>query len=361
MNDTNIPDIATLTFHRANNYGALFQCFALQQAIIDIGRRTEVIDYSSDASDGFAWRPPHTLGSMGAQVILAPSRNKRKRAFRSFSTNYLSISGKVNKSQFKTVASSYKGIIVGSDQVWNPTLTRNDTTYFLDFHSNSCRKMAYAASIGLDRFPKNDEQKYLTLVNSFDKITVREASAADYLQRKLKKPIDVVCDPVFLLDEERWSEIADRPPQDKRYVLIYSVGGAERDCVEFARTLAAQRNLDTVAIHRSPHSVKGARNIRDAGPEEFLGWIRHADVVVTESFHGCCFSILFHKEFYCVPAQRLQSKQARINDLLSTLSFQDRITSSQAVVIGCPNYRSGDERLQRFIAHSKNCLEEMLQ
>lgn len=352
--------VGTLTFHRANNYGALLQCYALQQGIMSLGRESDVLDYLNPDLDGFRkTRPESPKGAIGT-FLMRRSKMIRKTKFESFRTSHLNLSREFGREELPGVAQGYGTVIVGSDQVWNIGLTQGDLAYLGDFGGTGVKKRAYAASLGVDSFPKDVEGDCLRLVDDFEQISVREKSAADYLEHKLKRPIRHVCDPVFLLDGESWSALAESPDRGKGYVLVYSVGGAEENCISFARELAAERREDLVVIHRSPHAVRGAENVRDAGVEEFLGWIRDADAVVTESFHGCCFSVIFEKEFYFTPATRLKSKQSRIDGLLNLLSLQDRRAVPSKAASRDINFPRVQSLLRPFVASSKDYLSDCL-
>lgn len=352
--------VGTLTFQRANNYGALLQCYALQQGIIALGRESDVLDYLNPDLDGFIKTRVESLkGAIGA-FLMRKSKRARQEKFERFKASHLCLSKGFDHKGLLNVIQDYDSVVVGSDQVWNVDLTRCDMTYLGDFGTAGVKKYAYAASLGIDSFPKEVEEECLRLLNEFERISVREKSAADYLEEKLERPIYHVCDPVFLLDGESWSTLAKSPERSRGYVLVYSVGGAEANCISFARELAAERREDLVVVHRSPHMVSGAENVRDAGVEEFLGWIRDADAVVTESFHGCCFSIIFEKEFYFTPAVRLKSKQSRIDDLLNLLSLQGRRADSFQAVDKDIDFTQVNACLHPLVLSSKKYLADCL-
>ena len=112
-----------------------------------------------------------------------------------------------------------------------------------------------------------------------------------------------MCDPVMLLSREEWERMAIDPRHARPYLLVFGLGRVDADCLQWARRIADQLGVDVVVLHNGAFALSGVTNVRDAGPEEFLGWIKQANLIITNSFHGSCFSILLEKQFCSLGAR----------------------------------------------------------
>ena len=159
------------------------------------------------------------------------------------------------------------------------------------------------------------------MIEGFDAVGIRESYAADKLRKMLDCEIESVLDPTLLVDSAEWSTIEkspDAPDDFERFVFVYLVAEHEK-ALEYACRVAAERNLKVLAIDSMGLPKKGVTYVNDASPENFLWYVHHADCVVTSSFHGTCFSVLYGKEFwYSLPEGSDRSK-SRIVDLLDRL------------------------------------------
>ena len=318
--------IATLTFQNADSYGAMLQAYALQQSIMRMGYDAELLNYSCDAIAN-SYRMSLTPKGVVARLCRTPYYQLRQARFDRFRNDYLRLSSEVSKNNLAIFASRYDAVIVGSDQVWNPFLTNGDDAYFLTFLNQNQRKLAYAASMGVVAWDEEQKQRYLQWLSSFDYITVREKTACDYL-RSNGVAADVVCDPTLLLGMKDYLAITANSAEKEPYTLLFCLETPFAKSVNFARMLAQSRNERLVVIHNGKIPVRKAKNVRSAGPCEFLALIANASQVVTESFHGICLSISFEKEFYYFDPRKpsaAMSRSSRITDLLDGLGLSDRM------------------------------------
>ncbi len=217
--------------------------------------------------------------------------------------------------------------LCGSDQIWNPTLTggRFDGAFFLRFTKKL--RAAYGASIGeLDLREHTDSLRRLT--EGLAGISVREASAAGALEEILGREVKVVLDPTLLLDR---ADYAGMESEGRRhhlpYLLLYNIQNSEISS-EIAGRIAKEEGLDIVDLSPNPFvKPKGADKQIGIGPAEFLSYVRDAECVVTNSFHGTVFSIIYGKPFLSVPHK---TRGGRTRDLLDLLGFSDRLVESAA-------------------------------
>lgn len=334
-------NIGILTFHYAHNYGAVLQAFALKTALEQAGHNVEIINYHNPSIEKcYPYnREKKNLSEELSVVkikdylsynyeILTGDRSWKiqHEKFERWIKNNLNISDKIYRSASELTKLNKDIIICGSDQIWNPYLTNGfDPVYFLDFETRSIR-ISYAASIGVDKLDRNTERLFFKLLSNFDHITVREDTLKRYINNKY--PVEVVQDPVFLLDQKDYLKFARKPKLD-RYLLLYSLKEDDR-LIRIAKSIAKRRGLKCIEL-KYFHNVlrRSMKQIAYAGPNEFLGLIACAECVVTNSFHGTAFSMIFNKEFYCVSAGSVNS---RISDLLCRFNLEDRMIQDDKVI-----------------------------
>lgn len=314
--------IGILTFQNTLNYGAILQSYALYRVLSEEGHDVEVIDYRCPAIEGNeGWS---VIPSSPKSLLRYLMKTVKRTAFKGFRSN-ITYSPKCDKSSIKAIAKRYDCVVVGSDQVWNPFITHEDTNYFLSFEDESARCKSYAASIGLDRFPQ--DEPYASLLAHFSSLLVREKTARDEIERvapSARGRVGVVLDPTLLIEKDEWSGLGRLPRDlaDTGYVLLYAVSDLHRSG-EVASSLAQGMGCRLVQIcQRREGKVEGAIHLRNASPEEFLALFEGAAATVVSSFHGVCFSLLFEKDFWATVSGRGAS---RVTDLLSLLGVPERL------------------------------------
>lgn len=276
--------VGIITFHRALNYGAVLQAYALQQKLQQMGLDNELIDYRCEAIQKahrirFTWKNP-----MGYFI-----KKKTEKAFHQFLEEKCKMSAPLEAG---STPSGYEACIAGSDQIWNQKLSGGDLAYYLK--DVSAKKYSYAASMGGYMFEKgNTSYEYL---RDFSGLSMREQSGAVYIGDLLNKEVSVHIDPVMLLTADQWKKIAKHRKLGN-YILLYMIG-YKREVVEEAKRLSKLRGLPVFWLSDSVRRIPGVRQQRCCSPEEFIGMFADSTCIVTNSFHGTAFSILFEKEFY---------------------------------------------------------------
>lgn len=324
--------IGILTFHRAFNYGALLQCFALSKYLRMKGCNVEIIDYfPTYFRKSYSLSPPNIFrGKIGIEQLAKlfeyfftiRIKTRRYSSFKRF-YKYLLLS----KQQFneKTLdLSAYDIVIWGSDQVWNPKLTHNDKNFIGDIKKyHNQRFVAYAVSTML--YHDHEEAEfYKTVLRNYDMISVREKSLNDYLNCLSNKSSQLVLDPVFLLNEQQWKSIAHKPNVKKRYLLLYTVPTHPR-LKEITQKIAEEKCLEVIELAANVKMRSDFRCDYTASPLDFLGYFLHADYIVTTSFHGTAFSVIFRKQFVTVLLGSVVDERAL--NLLSSFGLDNRTIS----------------------------------
>ena len=217
----------------------------------------------------------------------------------------------------------YDKFVVGSDQVWNFGSPQVDDTYFLDFVKDNSKKIAYAASFGQKNVPEEKREKVSEFISDFASISVREPDGVNIVSELTSKKATLVLDPSLLLNKEEYHKLSVSPKKNG-YVYLY-LRQESKSLEAFAEKLARAKGLTVVKILNSWICGKNGKQRIPIGPHEWLGYIENADYVVTNSFHGICFSIIFEKEFYVDFLQKSTTvTNSRLEGMLQQFNLSKR-------------------------------------
>lgn len=296
----------TVTFHHTCNYGALLQAYSLHKTLLRMGHENVVMEYPTD--DRFYYRLPANLKIAARAAYVNCLRFCRKRELMRLRSSFLEFRQKrmvlsrmyANTEQLRQDPPEADCLITGSDQVWKMTMGRSRlAARFLDFGDEKVKRISYAASMEALNYTDEQKKQAREWLSRFDGISLREQSAADYIaQITQRQDIQRVMDPVFLQTREQWLEIAKAPRIQGPYILCYQVQ-SNRRMQEVADRLKKQTGYPVVAICPSEiRHIHADYSLHDVSPEEFLGLYHGASIVVSASFHGTAFGLLFGKPTY---------------------------------------------------------------
>lgn len=320
--------IGILTFHRAVNFGAALQAYALC-TILRKNIDCEIIDYRNRAVEIGSFK-----GHMGLKaklklrignVLSIIVYRKRKKRFRAFLDDAVGATTYYNKSRLSAAQAEYGAFITGSDQVWNPRLTDYDDVYMLSFCDDSKKKYSYAASTGSLADMDNIPPAQLSLLADFSGLSLREQTLAPHFGEKVGAPVLSHPDPVFLMEQSEWRKIAIAPKQ-RNYVLYYALFGSD-SLLNYARKAAEALGAELVSIPTGYKRKAGITYISDAGPREFVGLIENARHVVTNSFHGMALSVLFGQSLTIEYHTSARNSNDRFDSLVNMFGLRDHILS----------------------------------
>ena len=215
----------------------------------------------------------------------------------------------------------YKYYISGSDQVWNPYFKKKiGNSYFLDFATDNSIKIAYAASIA-EKVPDELNDEYFSLINDFDYISVRESSAKKYLNTLTDKDIYVTLDPTFLLNTEQWNRFIKESFIKEDYIFVYDIE-ENNELVKLTNRISEKYGYKVISYGSSKKFNMGVKSFKYDSPIEFLNYVKNAKLVLSTSFHGVAFAIIFNKPFYSIPHK---TRGSRMIDTLNLLELHERI------------------------------------
>lgn len=338
--------IGILTFHCANNYGAVLQAYGLQEYLKDLGHEVFIIDYRPK----YLLAPYKVFGNKLPNVhlflkilywlrslLIAPKRWKRIWEFNAFRKKYLN----TYQFNFSKIENDFDIFIFGSDQIWNPIITHGiDKIFFGDFNAASMKKLvAYSASAGSVHNVSNDDVKYIVKqLRKFNSIGIREKSFASLLH-SFALDCHVTLDPVLLAGRSVFDRISINRISENNYLLLFQLDYDYR-VEKIALHIANIKGLNIVKINSSSESVKDWNIKSSVSPTLFLSYIKNAMYVVTSSFHGTALSILFEKDFTSVCLNEQNGE--RITNLLEQLNLKDRIITfeNQKIKTNSINYKA---------------------
>lgn len=321
----------TVTHQNAINYGAVLQAYALQQQLHKLGIEDELLDLKRTHKIFSKVKlNKHLPGNMYSNILnILHLRETKKRAkqFREFVARNISTTR--HYETFEEVVESppvADAFITGSDQTFN-AYSGVKPASFLKFGSEQTKRISYASSMGIPEVQGKYLDKFISAIKAYSFLSVREESSADYISKKCGVPCLTNIDPSLLLTKEDWSRLASSSSlspgmEQGKYILVYRllVNPLLNDAVT---KIKKETGLNVIVIN--PYAmcrVKGDLIVRDAGPLEFLKLFKNAEYILTTSFHGTCFSVIFQKKFFSFIRK---TGESRITGILNMLNLSDRI------------------------------------
>lgn len=344
--------IGIYTFTAANNYGAVLQAFALKETLNALGHETFCVDYRPR----YLWdkyQPFSKLRLKNGNFLKNIMRDffffiwlkKKNCGYDSFRKNMLSL---LSENEIGSLST----IVVGSDQVWNFKHTYGDRKFLGYIPNFKGSVVSYAAS--MEEVNACDLDVLRDALRNFTKISVREKSLKKTLLESFNIQSTLVLDPTLLLDKKDWQRIEIPFVHKKPYMLAYVFGISEKKRMELTN-LAAEKELDLLVFCGEAKPGKGL--LDSEAPQKFLSIIHNASYIVTNSFHGTAFSIIYGKKFCVIP----KASNERIETLLdfadankALLSQSKKIEYSDFVEV--PEY---SEQFKRMKATSIAYLESI--
>jgi len=320
--------IGILTFHASTNYGAFLQTYALSTILKRRGYDVKIINLELE----------NRSLSTKTMVFYYWSYLKFKYARERF----LNLTQKYRSSQdIKNNLPDCDLYIVGSDQVWNPKITKSlYSAFFFDFLPSNKKRISYAASFGEAKWPYDEDktQEIFCYLKNFNAISVRESSAVNLCREYLKLDATQVLDPTLLLKD--YSEILGNKPilrQNKVVIFKFNKG---KKLLQFIKDFKKIVNQDDIIVLRAFLGIfsRYFKNIPAPSVKQWIRQIATSSLVITDSFHGVCFAILFHKQFIVIPAHA--DRFTRIESLLEQLGLQDRIFHSYQEILSDTRWKS---------------------
>lgn len=336
--------LLTLALHE--NYGGIIQIYAVQEFLKKLGYETILINRQPNKSIYRDIEKPIFIKELSYLKRLVSNYNykstniKDSGNIRSFINKYIHPQTEVidSEDKIKNIVAKYDidGIVVGSDQVWQPKYSGSYTkNLFLDFaKGDKIKKLTYAASFGGNvwSYPDDKTKELSLLLHHFDAVSVREDSAVSLCKSVFGKDSTQVIDPTLLLDKEHYKSLIEpndiQSPINQKKLLTYILDESE-DKLNIVNHVAQKKNLSLLSVAATSKdfgkTVLGQRRTKHSYPSisQWLAGFSNADYVVTDSFHGVAFSIIFNKPFIAIGNK--SRGVARFESLLNLVNLRNRL------------------------------------
>lgn len=372
-----------ITFHFAHNQGAVLQCYALQTFLTRLGCDAKVIDYrpAYHTVKYSAWKNPFRVARgnwrrnrkkpLVKRIVIAARGFARglvadlKRTDRAADLKFRAFTEKFLR-QTRTYTSleelcwdppAMDAYVSGSDQLWNPELLDYcfDPAYFMDFGGEKTRRLTYAVSLK-EHYSKGQKAQLRKLCRRIDGLCIREENAD--LTQAVGREAKVCIDPSLLLDREDYLPLETKRKVAEPYVFVYGFETNEQ-ILQAVQTVAEAKNLKIV--NGSPKRIRltvPCKRLFSYSPDEFLSYIHHADYVVTNSFHGTAFSVIYKKNFIVVAHS---TRGRRMTELLGKLGLEGRIWRDATCDWKAPiDHGAAYEKLELLRGSARSYLTEQL-
>ncbi len=358
--------IKTVTFHGAHNYGAVLQAYSLQQTLIGLGYNNEIIDYRVDKEQIFqsvniSFTKDNIAKIKNNVLILFRYKEYKERfdAFEKLINEDMILTQKYHSfEELKEYPPEAEIYLAGSDQIWNISRKIREM-FFLRFGDSDLKRISYAASMGTYTIPSDNKRAFGEFLKGFNRISVREREASDFIQSNYGIASLVHIDPVFLLKKEAWEGVSVECNINRKYILCYPLIFSS-EVNSALRRLKQETGYHVVVVTTNPREkIHGDIYLRNVGPKQFLGLIKNAEIIVTTSFHGTAFSILFEKRFIAFPV----FNSTRVTNILDLLGLNQRVANNlNDIGLEYIDYIEVNKKLeserQRSLDYLKRILEE---
>lgn len=342
--------LAILTQPLIDNYGGFLQTFALQRVLEGMGNDVTVVNRTYEGG-----KVDTTFRIKRAILDIF-----RDHPMRDFARGRIHESKPIRDNDALRRfcdQEAFDGYVVGSDQVWRPIYSPCQTNYFLDFtEGKSVRRVAYAASFGVDRweFPEELTDRCKALLTRFDAVGVREDSAVNLCADHLVAQATQVLDPTMLLNTDDYDRmVSEDATHETRGGLFTYILDQDAHDAEWVGRIEERCGL------KGYQMFLGSRFRGQEGPSQWVRNLRDASMVLTNSFHGAAFSILYHRPFWVTGNDGRGN--ARISSLLRQFGMEDRFidaSRTDQLDINRPiDWSAVDDRLEEWRTISHRFLE----
>lgn len=354
-------NIGIVTFSQSNdNYGEVLQCYALYKYVQSKGHHCFLLRYEQMPYTNFALKAftllslitnPQRLFSLlkkrrGKMIPHATDNTDRK--FFEFRSKKMECTAPLTKNEILENPPKADAYICGSDQIW----ASPDPIMYLSFAPKDSIKCAFAPSFGgltPNAYARLLIRKY---IKDFDFVSCREMSGVKLCRELGREDTCLFPDPTLMHNASFYSQIAQEPPVSDKYILLYMLGNKSEFEIQAVYDFAHKEGLKVIYI-TGQNRVENYYSTTNATIEEWLGLIKGAEYVITNSFHGTVFSLINHKKFLTIPlVGAYERMNVRIHDLLSKFKLNNRLyRDSLSPIKESIDFEYFDKEQQRLIAY----------
>lgn len=375
--------IGILTLPLNSNYGGVLQAYALQTVLKRMGHDVLEVELKKNLRWQYPplWKIPLSFGKRFLFKYIVRRKNQKilleryeRKIYPLLVHDILAFISKYIK-QFKVdkfidCKGKFDAFVCGSDQIWRykyyPLFEGDIANVYLKFLGDeSCKRIAYAASFGTDNweYPAKETAECKNWIQKFDAVSVRENTGVKLCSTYYDIKAKHVLDPTMLLSKEDYVDLIEKSdvPKSKGNLFCYILDNTDEK-MNVVKNIEKQRHLSSFFMNGDCGNWTEDLEKRIQPPVE--SWLRafyDSEFIVTDSFHACVFSILFHKQFLVIGNK--ERGLARIYSLLSMFGLEDRLTSDTGLDINrmkTIDYDRVDEILAKHREESRTFLIQAL-
>ena len=354
-----------------DNFGTCLQAYALQQTIKKLGYESEIIRYyrgERNVQTESRWKKifrysPQTVYKYITQRAII---ERKRSAFKIFRAQHISFSNEAyyRDSQLDVLKNKYDVYVCGSDMIWSEDFQDDWEFLYLTF-ADKDKSIAYAPSFGKNYLSNSNVERCRPFINAIGFLSCREQAGVDLIKQHFNLDATHVVDPTLLIDSEEWNNAIGREKRlvEKKYNLAYCFLGTKNGREKIFKQIKGQRNRELVFLSGADGNYKSYMYQGSAGPFEFVQMYRDAEFVLTDTFHGMLFSIIFRKPFVVLAKEPFGVSAERLKYTLASLGLEDRYIQYDAVIdekFLTLDYTSVEEKLNRMQNTSIKYLKESL-
>jgi hypothetical protein len=337
--------IGIATVHTGFNYGSSLQAYASKMVLNELGYKGVNLSLKGSIIKGRdvrinkiaviafrLMRQPHNIKkrvSVYSDNMSKPYSERSKELFNSFRLNKIQ-PNHCTWNQLKRLAKSddYKAFLCGSDQIWNAEALYVDPQYYLRFAPKE-KRIAFAPSFGRDNVADYNKKIMTKYIKDIPNLSVREESGVSIVKELTNKNAVQLIDPTMLLDGSKWDkylELNEDVSESEKYILAYFLNEPSDYAKEYIKTLAQENKLKVIALPFEREETDWFDIVADAGPVEFVQYVKNASYVCTDSFHGTAFAVNYEVPFYTFERQygSAGKQSSRLASFLKLVSLEER-------------------------------------
>ncbi|MDO4967208.1 MAG: polysaccharide pyruvyl transferase family protein [Candidatus Saccharibacteria bacterium] len=328
--------VGIITFHRSHNCGSILESFAMQKIVSKLGYSAELINFSSNGQRDMyrVFSKQRKIKKIIKNIIVLPLFRTIRRHYNNYA-DFIKKHLKVSSGDYKTesdlknIKDNYDIFLAGSDQIWNITIPDYDISYFLPFTEK--KKIAYAPSFGAKNILDNSASPeiYCDLLKKFNYLSVRENNGKKWIYDMTGISVPVVLDPTLLIGREEYDKLERDSGIKGKYIFYYSPQ-YKKDINKFVKRVSKKYKMPVIVWNSKEYIIKGLyrygfKMAYEQDPGIYLNLIKHAELVITTSFHGSIFSSIYRKKFWVMKNGGMYGDDDRVLTLLDELKLSDRL------------------------------------
>lgn len=371
-----VSKVAVVNRTNLKNFGSVLQCYALCEAINELGYETEILWEQGNVSKNFDFRLNKifmTALKIGTHPSLIKStlKNIREVQDKEISLKTIQLFEKFVENNIKqrllshrelakaARGTEYSKFVCGSDQVWCSTTTYVDPLMYLRF-APCGKRIAYAPSIGRNYIPKYNLRQMCKYIREIPSVSIREEDGKQLIVKHVGKDVPVVADPTLLIGKAHWKQLEAELCISGKYVLCYFLDFPSLEIQKKIEKTAIENSMKIIIIGRKIINFSDKVDVEymEAGPSEFLALVACSDLNITDSYHGMLFSLIYEKKFWAVErAYQQYDQSSRQLTVLNKLDLQNRYMNKEYdFTLDEIDYKTVNSKLQVFRGESKKYL-----